>query len=201
MRVSWNFGLANHGLLGGVGQRLFRWVAAPFLLRLPVAVRPPDGARPLSVSCRFGAQYTRATVAFQRRRILDLLAGRVRLGRVGRRAFMRELASSKIVVSPFGWGEFAFRDYEAFVGGALLLKPDMSHLETYPDYYRDGSTMVAFRWDLDDLVAKLDAILADYNRFRDIAINAQNLYAFQASSAGRERFADRFRNLVHEALG
>ena len=58
---------------------------------------------------------------------------------------------SRIGFSPFGWGEVCFRDFETVALGAVLVKPDMGHLETYPDIYEDGVTYKAVRWDLSDL--------------------------------------------------
>ena len=41
------------------------------------------------------------------------------------------MSSAKFGLSPFGWGEIGARDFEIFINGSLLIKPDMSHLETY----------------------------------------------------------------------
>jgi hypothetical protein len=75
--------------------------------------------------------------------------------RVSRRRYLLELFASKIVFSPFGWGEVCFRDYEAAAAGCLLIKPDMGHLRTSPDIFRDGQTYVSVRWDLADLGEKI----------------------------------------------
>lgn len=72
-------------------------------------------------------------------------------GRVTRRRYLLELLRSKLVVSPFGWGEVCFRDYEAAACGALLVKPSMAHVETRPDIYVDHETYAPLRWDLSDL--------------------------------------------------
>ena len=67
------------------------------------------------------------------------------------------------MLSPFGWGELCLRDYEAVLGGALLLKPDMSHLETWPDVFVPHDTYAPFDWDATDpallapLLARLPA--------------------------------------------
>lgn len=68
-----------------------------------------------------------------------------------RRAYLQEMARSQIVFSPFGWGEVCFRDFEAIACGAVLVKPDMSHLVTKPDIYEDNVTYKSVRWDLGDL--------------------------------------------------
>ena len=121
--------------------------------------------------------------------------------RVSRRQFFAELTHSKVVVSPFGWGEFALRDYETFLSGALLLKPDMSHMETYPDLYQNGKTMVAHRWDLTDFQDKLDEVLEDYSRFVALSEEGQELYRHHlATRQGRQDFALRVEDIVRSGL-
>ena len=39
---------------------------------------------------------------------------------------------SRICISPFGYGEICWRDFEAILCGCLVVKPDMSHVETNP---------------------------------------------------------------------
>jgi hypothetical protein len=76
-------------------------------------------------------------------------------GRVSRRAYLRELSASRICFSPFGYGEVCWRDYEAVLSGALLVKQDMSHVETRPDIFRPFETYVPVSWDLSDLEEKV----------------------------------------------
>ncbi|AKF09422.1 glycosyltransferase [Sandaracinus amylolyticus] len=75
--------------------------------------------------------------------------------RVDQAQYYAELRDSKCCVSPFGFGEICWRDFEAILCGALLLKPDMSHLETSPDLFRPGETYVPLRWDYADLEEKV----------------------------------------------
>lgn len=88
---------------------------------------------------------------------------------ISRNLFMTELRRAKICFSPFGYGELCWRDIEAIAAGAVLLKPDMSHLRTLPDLYRDDETYVACRWDFSDLEEKVRELLADESRRARIA--------------------------------
>jgi hypothetical protein len=92
---------------------------------------------------------------------------------VSRRIFMDELRRSKACFSPFGYGEICWRDIEAFAAGAVLIKPDMSHLRTEPDLYRDGETYVACRWDFGDLAEKTNYVLSNGEKMASIAANAR----------------------------
>ena len=80
---------------------------------------------------------------------------------VGHVAYMRELRASKICFSPFGYGEVCWRDYEAILSGAVLLKPDMSHIETDPDVFVAGETYLPVRWDLADFEAQVRLAFAN----------------------------------------
>lgn len=71
--------------------------------------------------------------------------------RVTAQDYYQELTSSKICISPFGYGEICWRDFEAVLCGALLVKPDMSHVETNPDIYRPFETYVPVKWNFSDL--------------------------------------------------
>ncbi len=90
-------------------------------------------------------------------------------GLLPRPAFLRELWQSRIVFSPFGWGEVCMRDYEAVACGALLLKPCMDHVSTTPDIFVRDRTYVAVRWDLEDLVDRVDHYLAHPDEAEAIA--------------------------------
>ena len=79
--------------------------------------------------------------------------------RVSREAFYEEMASAKIYISPFGYGEICGRDYECVILGSLLIKPDMGHAEAYPDIYRPYETYVPVRWDYSDLEEKVEYYL------------------------------------------
>lgn len=75
--------------------------------------------------------------------------------------YVQELCSAKACISPFGYGEVCFRDFEAVLAGAVLIKPDMSHLETRPDIYRPWETYAPVKWDWSDLPEVVDRVLGD----------------------------------------
>ena len=94
-------------------------------------------------------------------------------GRVKPWPYRFELRDSRIVVSPFGWGELCFRDYEAVVFGALLVKPSMAHLETSPDIFAEDETYVPVRWDNADLTERCTHYLEHPEEAKRIIRNAQ----------------------------
>lgn len=93
--------------------------------------------------------------------------------RVSREEFYQEMASAKIYISPFGYGEICGRDYECVILGALLMKTDMGHVEVYPDIYRPYETYVPVAWDYSDLEEKVEHYLENPDERTRITSNAR----------------------------
>lgn len=144
---AWNLGVTPRYLRAA---RLTRRASLPWRLR-PIHIHdrfglPPSGRREWYHEYRaFAAR------ALNRLRTEYRCTG---VERVGSRRYLLELAASRVVISPFGWGELCFRDYEAVSCGALLLKPSMEHLRTSPDIFVPFRTYVPLEWDLSDLEDK-----------------------------------------------
>lgn len=200
--VSWNSGLADYSLLGPPRMAAYRYVPIDAFLRLPPPVATPDRPRPLDVSCRMNTEYLRPTVSFQRRQILARLGAVCGSGsKLGRRRYLQEMTRAKIVISPFGWGEITLKDFEAILCGALLFKPDMSHMETYPDLFRDGETIVTHSWDLNDVEDRVSHLLHSTEKRLHLATEAQDRYAFYLTQeAGHEDFVFRLRRIAECGL-
>jgi hypothetical protein len=197
LAVGWNSALADYTWLGPYLTPLRD--RFPFFLHQPSTsdFAAPDKNRPIDVTCRIGITYDRATVAFQRQRTADILRHRVATGKLKRRAYLGELTRSKIAVSPFGLGEITLRDFEIFMAGALLLKPDMSGVETWPDLYTDGETMLAYRWDLSNLEEVLDRALARYDDHVELARAGQKRYREALiGEIAANNFAEHLRGLI-----
>jgi hypothetical protein len=99
--------------------------------------------------------------------------------------YYRELADSKIVLSPFGWGEVCFRDFEAILAGALLFKPSMSHLLTWPNVYIPYETYIPLKWDGSDLLEQTERYLDDDRERNRIAANAYEQYRSELAGLSR----------------
>lgn len=90
---------------------------------------------------------------------LARLQGRLKIllphGRVPPPQYAQEMLTSRICVSPFGYGEICWRDFEAVAYGCLLIKPDMGHVESRPDIFQPFITYVPVAWDFADLEEKI----------------------------------------------
>ena len=77
--------------------------------------------------------------------------------------YIRQLRMSKISLSPFGQGEICFRDYEAIQYGTLLIKPNQSIVNTYPNIFIEDETYVGVNLDWSNLEEKIDHILMNFH--------------------------------------
>ena len=175
------------------------FVTAPYMLPRFFAVpqAPVGGARRYDLHARLGGMGTKSwyekmrSQAFERVRGLQGVAVTPQ-DYIGKGAYMRELAQSKMCFSPFGYGEVCWRDYEAVFSGALLIKPDMSHMVTMPDVFVPNETYVPIRWDFEDLPEVVAAWLADERRRHEVARNAWEAMHRWARGTG---FVDQFERL------
>ncbi|MFO0907077.1 MAG: glycosyltransferase [Isosphaeraceae bacterium] len=150
------------------------------LLRMTRRFGVPWDLRPIALHRRIAARVPGPDEWYKHYRSLGLahiepIAKRYRAtgtGIVTRRRYLAEMALSRVVFSPFGWGELCFRDFEAVCCGALLLKPSMNHLETSPDIFVENETYVPVRWDYADLVEKCEHYLSHPDESKRIVDNA-----------------------------
>jgi hypothetical protein len=195
--VSWNSGLADYSTYGPWKIGLYRRFGVKWFLRPPRVLETAGAERSNDLSARFGATYRRATVRRQRETIRELLATRLDTQKLNRRGYMSELKSSKVVLSPFGWGEITLKDFEVFLTGGMLLKPSLDHMETWPDFYDEDKTYLAHNWDLSDLEERIDWALKHDQERREIAAAGQSRYIeFTSGPEAGERFAAHFNEVV-----
>jgi len=95
--------------------------------------------------------------------------------RVSSRQYHDDIQRSRIVFSPFGWGETTWRDYEAICNNCLLLKPDIGHIDTAPNIYHADQTYVPLKWDFSDLEEKCHYYLQNPDKAAQIRRNARQV--------------------------
>ena len=189
LRVGWNSGLANYSAFGPYWTAFYRRVPLPQLLRFSKAFVAPEQGRPVALQSRFGFGQGRESVTHQRQRIAGRLAGRVPTDKIARVNYFSELTRSWAVLSPFGLGEITLKDFEVLLTGGVLVKPSLDHMETWPDFFQAGESMVSFRWDLSDLEEVLQRVEADRSRHLALAIEGQRRYREATVALGAaERF-------------
>lgn len=103
-----------------------------------------------TISARYPHLLYSNSIGWQRRHSLKLHNTSMVTGTISKHKYLNELRTSYAVFSPYGWGEICYRDFEAIMFGCLLIKPDMSHIETWPNIYKN-EFYVSVDWDLEDL--------------------------------------------------
>jgi hypothetical protein len=83
-------------------------------------------------------------------------------GKVSLQEYYELMSRSKIVIAPFGYGEIAPRDVESAMLGCVLIKPDMSHIQTIPNVYNNPENYVSVDWNYSNLNTIIIDILNDY---------------------------------------
>lgn len=80
-----------------------------------------------------------------------------------REQYYKLMSRSRILIAPFGYGEIAPRDLEAAMFGCVLIKPDMSHINTVPQFYIPNETYYPCYWDFSNLNVQIFKILDSYS--------------------------------------
>ena len=160
--------------------------------QVPTFPAPP---RDIDVSCRAYVAETMWLHPLRKAALerMEAMAGRYKVlaprDRVPQDKYYEEMLRSKICVSPFGYGELCWRDFEAILCGCLLVKPDMGHVKTEPNLFVPGETYVPVRWDYLDLEERCAPYLADESARLAIAERARSRLL---TSLEPEWFSDRF---------
>jgi hypothetical protein len=207
IELSWNSCFENYNeqrySLSGKIKNILRPYYANFANeKLNLRFSEPTKDREIKVSCRVGTSHSRPSVAAHRKTIMERLSKYgITSEKISLAKYFAELRNSQISVSPFGVGEITLRDYESIICGTCLLKPDMTHLSTWPNLFRNQAvqtppTCLIFKWDLSDLDEKIDLLLSNPDRRVGIAENAQKIYRHHLSEEGIAEFAERLCNLI-----
>jgi len=199
--LSWNIGLGD--MYNSFTKKYILQVQFPeiFSANYKIDYVSPNYKKELDIFIRTTSDLNRNLVAFHRKEFLkrleavidqNKLEGSIKGEWLSNKNYRDALRNTKILPSPFGWGEIGVRDYEAFIFGAALLKPDISQMVTWPDIFIAGETYQPFRWDFEDLESAILELLNNEKKRIQIANNGQQAYKDSISSKGMEQFCDWF---------
>ncbi len=188
LHVAWNLGFGAYPVRQRRSQ-LMRLLEMGLGARAACVALPdcplhrPQTTRIPHIQMRFSSKHYAPSIGRQRQLLLERAQGDplFRTGFTSHKAFQKELGTLAGVVSPFGWGEICFRDFETIRAGAALLKPAMDHLETWPDIYRHDddpaeSAYVPLCWDGGDLLDKARAVVDNPAMTKRVVANALDVY-------------------------
>ena len=194
LKISWNSGLADYSSYGPLLMKLYNYIPIKRLLSFK---KEKKNYKDIEIHARFGSEYSRNTVAWQRKEI-SLLLKDIPKKKISRFKYFSELKKTKIVISPFGWGEITLKDFESFMCNVLLFKPSMEHLATWPNFFVDNKTYIPFSWDLSDFIHKLEMIKKNYSDLEEIANFGRENYYNYASAKGAENFTRHFQEIINQ---
>lgn len=210
LRIGWNIGIGNYLTKNKIFKNHNSWYCNNYLRVGHVIDRlcfPNDSSMPhwskkeFDITYRGSLKYSIDAISFSRNKINEILDQNTikylikYRDKIRHDLFVNELRKSKIVISPFGYGEICFRDFEAFHSNSCLLKPDMSHLETWPNFYEDESTYISYRWDFSNVMEKIENALTG-NTAQQIAQYGYEMLLNTNSEEGAVGFCTRFHSLV-----
>lgn len=161
-----------------------------------------QGARDIDILCRASVPPSTWTYGMRNgavealSRMADTFRVHAPTDRVPQSEYYREMLRARLCVSPFGFGELCWRDFEAILCGSLLVKPDMSHLKTWPDLFVPFETYIPVAWDYADLERVCTRYLKDEDARKEIAVTARRRLTAALSS---DVFADRFATTMRDA--
>lgn len=122
------------------------------------------------ISSRFISSSYSKSIGFQRELLRDKISNNESflVGLKDKRDYIKETFEVFGILSPYGWGEICYRDFEATIGGSYLIKPDMSHIDTWPNIY-ERDMYYPLCWDFSNL-HELTALF-DKPKFCEEAVN------------------------------
>ncbi len=197
IKVGWNIGLCDYRYLPFYSGVFRNYITT----NLPNKnIKKILSNKDIFTTYRGNLKYGNNEIAFQRKKVMEILnAKKISSNLLGNKVslgtYFKELERSKVSISPFGWGEICYRDFEIMYNGGLLIKPSMDHLITFPDIFIADETYIKIRWDITDLYDTLDEIDTNPYKFNAIAINAYE--KFMDYQNNYERFSVFFRKLIN----
>lgn len=100
--------------------------------------------------------------------------------RMPRSQYLEIMRKSRITVSPWGFGEFCVRDYEAYMLGSMLVKPQSGFIYDWGNNYRDWETYFPCDWNFESLAKVINIILTRWDYFYDVRLaNRRRLERYQ----------------------
>jgi hypothetical protein len=195
--LSWNTCFENYtpsryGTRARLKQRLRGIFPNLMSEKLSVHFVPPEARRNIALSCRLGLGHSRKSVVAHRSAIIEkAVALGASKGKIPLKDYFTEMCNAKVATGPFGVGEITLRDFEIIICGAALLKPDMSHMETWPELFMPGKTFIPHKWDLSDFTKKARELIENDDLRVETASNARKTYKYILSREGLEKFTER----------
>ena len=195
--LSWNFAFKDYR---------YSTLLTRFLYGLTrknnITFYPPNRNRKIILAANFSIKPSYNLIYFQRNQLLRLLKEKFNsnpkfcIGKIPKKEYLKTMRTSKTIISPYGWGEICYRDFETFIAGGALIKPDMDHLDTWPNFYKKDRTYLSLPWKLELWNDAITEILSDEDNLLDIAREGQKSYKKIWTLKGNIAFCEHFIKMI-----
>jgi hypothetical protein len=172
--LSWNIFFSNHNYLSSLNYFMIKFLKKNIIVN-KLFYSDPYKKRINDFFIKFSDKNYYPTIGWQRKKILEIFNIN-NAKKFNKFDYFNLMKNSKYCLSPFGWGEVAIRDFESFVNGCILIKPDMGHIVSWPNFYIPNSTYIPIEWSLSDLKKNLDYYKNNYSLLVNIASEGQKIY-------------------------
>tara|TARA_B110000027_G_scaffold131144_1_gene154962 strand:+ start:530 stop:1582 length:1053 start_codon:yes stop_codon:yes gene_type:complete len=193
--LGWNNGICDYSLYGNLKRKIFSITKLNFILKFNITLQNKTN----KLSARINQSYSRETINFQRKYLTKILRDYTETNRVNKKQYFNEIAKSYSSLSPFGWGEVCYRDFEIFLNKSMLIKPTMEHLITWPNYYVNNKTYLNFEWDFNNF-EKIISAVDDLDYCSYIADNGHQHFMSFFNDEGRKKFSNYFDNILNKVV-
>lgn len=170
--VSWNIGL-NDFLSPKILRLVPNRICYPKIERFSTE-------RQYDIFFNGTVQYS-SLVSYQRLKVCDYLKANELSKNIpdpglkmSHKEYIEYMKNSKACISPFGWGEICYRDFESFFYGATLLKPTVDHMNTFPNFFIKNETYIPIDWNFDNINDVFELVGSE--QYKEVAKNGQELY-------------------------
>ena len=161
--LGWNNGICDYSYYSPLKKKLFKLTGKIFSNKIKF-----NEKKEILISGRFKQKYNRNSINFHRDLFESVCKNICDTSRVSRLKYFNELKKSIFSISPFGWGEICYRDFESFTYSCILLKPNMDHIMTWPEYYIKNETYIPLDWDQPNS-RQIERILDEKDNYKNIA--------------------------------
>ena len=203
IKVFWNSSMANYSKHSHINSLIYKNFSMKYLIKFNYREIDNFNLKKNDIFCRFNDSNYRKTISYHRKKIKEKLSffKKLKYSKIDRFKYFHELKTSKVSISPFGWGEIAYRDYESFINKTILIKPNMDHLDTWPNLYIKNKTYLSFKWNFSDIIEVINNVLDNYKEYKNLANEGYyNYIKYTYSKEAPLFFEKRFNFLIKDLI-
>ncbi len=187
---SWNYGCKYFGNLSKYNDLFCKYFNSHLNFKNEW-VRPSIN-RTKKISARFSTSYSRESISLSRKRFSEHFNTGDSVRSINYRKYILELSNSFATLSPFGFGEICYRDFEAAINGSLIIKQNMDHLETWPNIWQNDMYL-SIDWDFSNVNSIKVFMESNKKHCVDMARYASEYYR---SIFTKNLFIKRFKSVI-----